>query len=261
MLDFHSHLIPGVDDGAESLDEALSGLQEMRSRGITEIITTPHFRASSLADPKRFEYEMGRIDAAWETLVGSASTDFPELTIRRGVELALDEPVGEIRDSRVRLGGSRFVLVEFPGFSVPPNSGSAITRLWKSGLFPIIAHPERYQNVHSDLNELREWKRSGALLQLNAGSVIGAYGNRIQERAWRCVANGLVDYISSDYHSRGECLIARASAEFRRKGAEEQFKLLGSVNGDRLLAGLLPVPVQPHISPKRGWRRFFPGKR
>ncbi len=261
MLDFHNHLIPGVDDGAESLAQSLDGVRAMQRAGISHVITTPHFRASISVDPRRFEVEMHRIDEAWRTLDQAAKTSFPGLTLARGVELALDERIDRIPDERLTLGSSGFVLVEFPAFSIPPFSSGALGRLRNSGVIPIVAHPERYHNVGPDLGVLREWREAGAFLQMNCGSVVGAYGKHVQQAAWRILAKGMADFLCSDYHSRGECLTTVAEREFNSRGSAVQFEIMARTNGVRMLSGLLPLPVPPTLGGKpKGWRRFLPFK-
>jgi protein-tyrosine phosphatase len=257
LLDFHNHLIPGVDDGAASLEEALAGLEKMHQQGFRTVITTPHLRASTLKQPKAFEEEMGRIDEAWEKLQTAAKARFPDIQLDRGVELALDEPIDSADDPRVRLGGSRFMLVEFPYFTIPPNSSQALVRLRKAGVTPIVAHPERYGNIEDDLKTLYEWKRSGAFLQLNAGSIVGAYGSRIERTAWRCLRAGLVDYLCSDYHSRGNCLTDHARKRLAERDGNSQFNSLAVLNGRRLLEGLEPTPVEPLGGGESRWWRLI----
>jgi protein-tyrosine phosphatase len=257
LLDFHNHLIPGVDDGAASLEESLSGIGRMRAQGITHIITTPHFRASILARHEQFQSEMGRIDEAWRVLQSAVAEGFPDVVLHRGVELALDEPIDSVSDVRIHLAGSRFVLVEFPYFMIPPNSSRALVRLRQGGVTPIVAHPERYQNVDADLAVLYEWKRSGAFLQLNAGSIVGAYGPRVERLGWKCLRAGVVDYLSSDYHSRGTCLTEGAKKRLGERSGVSQFETLAVFNGDRLLNGLDPTPVTPLPQRQSRWQRLI----
>src|SRR5687767_14959725 len=114
MLDFHNHLIPAVDDGSASLEESLVAVERMVVQGITHVITTPHFRASTAKNPSEFESEMARIDSSWQLLVEAAREKFPQIKLDRGVELALDDPNPIAGDHRLRLAGTRFILVEFP---------------------------------------------------------------------------------------------------------------------------------------------------
>jgi protein-tyrosine phosphatase len=118
-------------------------------------------------------------------------------------------------------------------------------RLVASGITPIVAHPERYKNIDAALEKLREWKSVGAYLQLNAGSLVGAYGKPVEALAWKCVRLGVVDYLCSDYHSRGKLLIGAAEAALARQRGETQLHFLSEINGERLQNGSPPLPVPP----------------
>jgi len=256
VLDFHNHMIPGVDDGSSSIEESLLALEKMWEQGITHVITTPHFLASTLKAPTEFESQMQLIDESWRRLVAAVTESFPQMKLDRGVELALDDPNPLVADARIRLAGTRFVLVEFPYFTVPPNSTQPLIHLRSSGVTPIVAHPERYENIGADLNQLLEWKHAGAFLQLNAGSLVGAYGTRVERAAWHCLKAGVVDYLSSDYHARGTCLSGGAGERLAARGGGDQLKALTEYNGDRLLQGLDPTPVVPLGRPDSRWRRL-----
>ena len=228
----------------------------MWDQGIRHVITTPHFRASTISKADEFEAHMSRIDEGWEALVAAVAMSFPEMRMDRGVELALDEPMFPVSDRRLRLAGTKFILVEFPSFTIPPNSARALAQLARLGATPIIAHPERYENVGHELGLLIDWKQSGAFLQLNAGSLLGVYGSRPEKRAWEYLEAGVVDYLSSDYHSRGRCLVFEAEKRIADRGGESQFRILSSVNGTRLLAGIEPSPVPPLVRTQSRWERL-----
>jgi protein-tyrosine phosphatase len=256
VLDFHNHMIPTVDDGSASIEESLVALEEMWDQGITHVITTPHFAASTVKQLAEFESKMARIDASWEALKQSVRDNFPRMKLDRGVELALDDPIPIVADARLRLARTRFVLVEFPYLTIPQNSIEPLARLKRSGVTPIVAHPERYENIQPYLETCRAWKHAGAFLQLNAGSLVGAYGAKVEKNAWRCLEAGLVDYISSDYHARGRCLVAGARDRLSARGGNSQVKTLAEYNGQRLIEGLDPTPVVPLEPPESGWRRL-----
>jgi len=257
VLDFHNHIIPGVDDGSESLENSLAALEQMWAQGITHVIATPHFLASVMKDRAQFDLRMGEIDSAWELLAQSAREKFPQMRLDRGVELALDDPNPVATDPRLRLAGTRFMLVEFPNFTIPPNSVQPLAHLRRNGVTPIVAHPERYENLNAHYQTFSEWKQAGAFLQMNAGSLIGAYGLRVERNAWRCLRAGLVDYLSSDYHARGNCLVAEARAELASKGGGSQLRALSGLNGRRLVQGLDPTPVDPFARPESYWQRLM----
>ena len=245
MLDFHNHLIPAVDDGSTSIEESLAAVERMSAQGITHIITTPHFQASTVKRPAEFNAAMKGIDAGWEILVDAVRKNFPRMKLDRGVELALDDPDPVATDTRLRLAGTRFVLVEFPWFNIPTNSVQPLKRLKANGVTPIVAHPERYDNTDPAFQILRDWRQVGAFLQLNAASLTGGYGPRIERNAWQCLRLGLVDFLSSDYHARGVCAVAGARERVVARGGEGLLRTLAGGNGDQLLGGLDPIPIGP----------------
>src|SRR6266513_1749385 len=107
MLDFHNHLIPGVDVGAPTLDVSQAGIQEMRQQGVDQIITTPHFRASMLTEPAALAAYIEQVDTAWESLRSAAARKWPDLTLARGFEILLDSPEPQFADPKMCLGNSR----------------------------------------------------------------------------------------------------------------------------------------------------------
>jgi protein-tyrosine phosphatase len=228
----------------------------MWEQGITHVIATPHLRASNTKLPADFQRKLGEIDARWCELVNAATERIPKMKLDRGVELALDDPDPVVADPRLRLAGTGFVLVEFPWFTIPPNSTHPFERLRAGGYTPIVAHPERYENVDEKLDVLRDWKLQGALLQLNAGSLVGAYGPTIEGRAWQVLEAGLADYLCSDYHARGICLIRAGRERIAARDQNFPVKTLSGRNGERLLDGLPPVPVPPLREKKSRWTRL-----
>jgi protein-tyrosine phosphatase len=256
MLDFHNHLIPGVDDGAANIEESRSGLQAMIADGITEIIATPHITAS-LALSGALDRYQNRIAEGWGELQSLVSAEFPQVPIHRGFEVMLDVPHPRLDDPLLRLAGTTFVLVEFPFMNIPPNSGYALRELVDAGLIPIIAHPERYSNMEESMRLIEEWRAAGAYLQINAGSLVGAYGPCARRIAWLLLEDGNADYLCSDYHSRGRCSIGAAKSAILERGLDSQLATLAA-NSERVVRGERPVSVAPFTGePPSRWRRIF----
>lgn len=251
--DLHSHLVPGVDDGARTLDEALEAVEAMTRTGVRRLVTTPHLQASVLEDGEAREAQIQRVQAAFRLLAAAVETRFPEVILRCGFEIMLDVPDPDLSDSRTRMGGTRFVLVEWPRLRVPPGTEAVITRIRRSGWIPILAHPERYHGLDPALALPRRWKAAGALLQVNHGSLVGRYGTEPRDRALRLVQAGLGDYLSSDYHPRpGFPLKVRDSWDlFREMEAEESFLALTRTNPQRLMNDQEPLPV-PGFKARQG---------
>lgn len=259
MIDFHSHLMPAVDDGAASLDESREALARMREAGVTALVTTPHFQASRTDDPARLAKGLEELDRGWEQLRALAAEEFPDLRVERGVELMLDSPRPVLDDERLRLAGTKFVLVEFPFQGVPPGAGRALFDLKVAGWPPVLAHPERYtQPGPGGLAGPDEWRRVGAALQVNWGSLAGRYGKGPHDLAWALLERGWADYLSSDYHARGRLGVETARGLILARGGEHQLELLTEQNPARLLRGEPPLPVPP-LAPRRRsvWGRLF----
>ena len=262
--DFHNHLIPGVDDGAQDAEFSAGALGAFRREGVLRLITTPHFDGALTQQPERLAARMAELDAGWDVLCGLVSADAElngsPLRVERGVELMLNVPDPDCSDARVRLAGTHFVLVEFQGLQLPPvNAAMAMGFIRKAGWIPVLAHPERYRNLES-LAPLWEFLTAGALLQVNAGSLFGDYGSTAQSRAQEILAHGLASYVCSDYHARGEPGSARFARALGEAGFAEQAELLLGENPGRLLADEAPLPVppvttQPHHVP--WWRKML----
>lgn len=258
MIDFHNHLLPGVDDGAADLGQTRTALEAYRAQGATAVIATPHFQASLLQRPERAHAALAAIDAAWEAARELAAAEFPGVRLERGVELMLDTPEPELDDPRLRLAGTRFALVEFPFMTVPPHASNVLFELQMRGWTPVLAHPERY--LGGEPGAVDEWKRVGALLQVNAGSLLGKYGPGPRAEGWRLVERGAVDYLGSDFHARGTLHLAGGRAALEAAGGAEQALLLLETNPGRLLEGLPPIPVPP-LGPPRSLLGRLLGRR
>ena len=245
MIDFHNHVIPGVDDGATDEAEAASALRAFLAHNTRQIIATPHVNGSLTLRREAIEERLAEIDAGWARLQAVAREHAPEMEIHRGAEIMLDTPEPDLSDDRLRLAGTHFALCEYPFMTVPPNSTGVLNRLLDAGVTPIIAHPERYVGVDTKCTLPLRWRAAGALLQVNAGSLTGRYGEQARYNAFALLENALADYICSDFHSRGRPSSSGAAKLITEAGGSEQLQLLTQVNPSRLLQGELPLPVSP----------------
>lgn len=247
LRDLHSHLIPGVDDGAPELDDALEGVARMIDAGIGAIVTTPHLRGSLTRDPAEMERVLAVEDDAWTTLSEAVAERHPDLRLERGHEVRLDVPDPDLSDPRLRLAGTSYALVEWARFRIPPASRAALEGLCEEGVRPILAHPERYSELLEDPDLVESWRSAGALFQVNHGSLVGRYGADARRRAFALLERGWVDLLSSDFHGHAaEPLpVEEAREALEHAGGEEAFRLLTEENPRRVLDDeeLLPVPA------------------
>lgn len=245
IVDFHSHLIPGVDDGAMDVEESLEGVRALAEQGVSTAIVTPHLDASLTLDEADLNARLAEIDAGWAAHQAAAAADEPAIRLGRGVELSLDTPHPVIEDVRLLLDGGPFLLLEFPFMAVPPHSARAVRTLRDLGVIPVIAHPERYHNLGDPVRQVGEWRDAGAYVQVNGASLLGRYGKRAREHALVLLRHGWADYLASDYHSRGDPQVRLYEEALLESGGDEQATLLMRGNPNRLLQGRAPLPVPP----------------
>ncbi len=247
IVDLHSHLVPGVDDGARSVDAVLEGVGRMAERGVRTIVTTPHLDGSLTRDSSLLEDFLSQVDEAFEEARRAVGERYPEIGFFRGHEVALDVTRPDLSDARIRLGDSDAVLVEWPWLRIPPRTPSIVRGLRSQGVRPLIAHPERYRGYRSDLELPGEWRAEGAFLQVTFGSLAGRYGPVACSIAAHLLRRGWADCLATDFHARPQLrlYVRAAREEFRRLGAEEAWKLLTSTNPRRISEGEEPLPVPP----------------
>jgi protein-tyrosine phosphatase len=251
VTDLHSHLVPGVDDGAANLAEALAALDRFVDAGVRTIVTTPHLPGSHTVAPAVLAADLEHVDEAFRSLHDAASTRHPGLALHLGREIMLDTPAPVLSDPRTRLAGGPCVLVELPLMVIPPRVPDAIASLRRNGWRPVIAHPERYRGLAGSLEQAGEWRRVGALLQVNAASLLGHYGRGAATLATALLERGWCDLVASDYHARGPLELAAAAAWLRERAGDEAVWLLLRENPQRIFAGEDPLPVAASVAPAR----------
>lgn len=194
LIDIHCHILPKIDDGAKSVEEAVNILKEARRQGITRMIVTPHYR------PDMFEPAMKRVLFSYRNLRDLAKEMNIHLSL--GCEYFRNERMIEDLEEKRRptMAGSRYVLTEFSTHDTYPTIRNCIYDLVTHGYRPIIAHVERYFCCQ-ELEKVLELKELGARIQLNAGSVLGEEGWKQKQFCQQLMKNGAVDFIASDTHN------------------------------------------------------------
>ncbi|HET7457156.1 MAG TPA: CpsB/CapC family capsule biosynthesis tyrosine phosphatase [Gemmatimonadaceae bacterium] len=232
MIDIHSHLLPGVDDGSPSVEVSVGVLERFASEGVELLVCTPHLNASDASTVAHEEYR--RI---FERLRAAAPAT-PKLAL--GWEIMLDVPGADLAAPHLTLGDSRAVLVEFARTGVPARAADELFRLRMSGVVPVLAHPERYWGCTAE--QVRAWRQAGAVIQMDAIMLLGS--GPMAQMARQLLEEGLVDCIASDNHGDGRS-VAAARDWLLEMGATEQASLLTRTNADRVLRNLDPIPVAP----------------
>jgi protein-tyrosine phosphatase len=234
VIDLHSHLLPAVDDGARTVEQAVATLHEMARHGVTDVCLTPHLAAS-----RAEEGVPSRHDAAFELLRGSAPR---EPALHRGTELMLDRPLGEgaAANPAVRLGGTRYILVEFPRMVAGAAVSNALAHVVSLGLVPVLAHPERYTSC--SVHAVDRWRRLGAFMQVDATTLLSPRGRG--ERARQLIATGLADILAADNHGDAR-MLAAGRRMVEEQGGDVQADLLTRYNPAAILADQPLRMVEP----------------
>lgn len=235
LVDIHCHILPGVDDGAQALKDALELLRMAHGDGVSAMILTPHYRGHY----RKHTPEILR--QRFAELRASVQKELPQMELYLGSEAAWERDLGEkIAENRVlTLHGSPYVLLEFEFGCMRSHVTDGVMDVVSCGYTPIIAHAERYDIFRRDRTLVDEVLSMGALVQLNADSVLGKRGFALKRCCHRLLKQGKVHFIASDAHdSQNRPPLLRECFEYvsKRYGEDYAWVLLRD-NARALLSG------------------------
>jgi protein-tyrosine phosphatase len=197
MIDIHSHIIPGIDDGAQNIDVTLSMLKNAEEDGTKKIIATPHYCMGY------GEATIEEVKVLVKDLNDKVKEENIDIEIYSGQEVYFSENI--INDYKRGIIGtlndSRYMLIEFPMYKFNSNIFDVIYELQIMGIIPIIAHPERYSYIIDDPSSVNKFIDEGYLFQVNAGSIEGKFGKRVKRTAELLITNKIYSFIGSDAHN------------------------------------------------------------
>jgi tyrosine-protein phosphatase YwqE len=193
MVDMHSHVLPGIDDGAKTLEESVALVKKMMALGIKKIIATPHIMSDY------YKNTAETINSALKILKSELEKEKIDIVVEAAAEHYFDETFEDLVNNRkLMVMGDNYVLFEFSFISKPPNAIPVIQKLKDLGYKPILAHPERYP--YMDLEQFKTLHDWGLSFQMNTISLTGYYGKEVKKMAENLVDHELIDFISSDMH-------------------------------------------------------------
>ncbi len=231
MIDFHSHILPGIDDGSRSYDETVKLLLEAKEIGFTKIISTSHYALDCYETP---EYKRKELV---EQL--NLENKFPEIIL--GSEIFLTYNILDLLKeyNASTINGTNYILFELPLRHHFMNLRDLIIKLQENDYRLILAHPERYSIVQNDFNLLRELKEMGVLLQSNYGSILGIYGGTAKKTLKKMLKEDLVDFFGSDVHRENTIYpkIPKAIKKISKYVSEEKLEELINNNAEKILNG------------------------
>ncbi|CAG0985417.1 MAG: capsular biosynthesis protein [Bacteroidetes bacterium] len=195
--DMHSHLIPGIDDGAKDLEQSIEMIRAFKELGYKKIITTPHIMSDYYKNTPDI------ILNGLEKVKNELAKNHIEIEIEAAAEYYLDENFEEkIKTKKLLSFGKNYVLFELSMFSEPPHLANVIFELQVAGYTPVLAHPERYPYWHKNIDQYDELRSKGVLLQLNLLSLTGAYSAEVKKTAQKLIDFRKIDFCGSDAHSK-----------------------------------------------------------
>lgn len=243
MIDIHCHILPGLDDGASDLSESLAMAQTAVNCGVTAIVATPHFRGEWES-----MQQLERMVSRYRQLSQAISQVGLPLGLYPGAEiLCLPETVEMARQQELpTLGDTRYMLTEFFFDENLWFMEQTLAGISGCGYIPVVAHPERYEAIQRDPTVIGGWFHKGYVIQLNKGSILGAFGRRPQQAARWLLGGGLAHIIASDAHSsyRRTTDMGLLREMLLERYPEEYVHVLLEQNPERLVRGENMVPSE-----------------
>ena len=252
MIDIHSHLLPGVDDGASSMQVAVDMLAIYAQLGFTKIVATPHLVAELDSVYREAVRDALDLVAPYAKRLG--------LQVVQGYEIRLNPEVPRFIEAAhpITMGYTNVVLTDLAGSSWPSFTEDIIFQIQSTGCKVILAHPERYTAIQQHPEMALDLFNRGVILQTTIGSYCGAFGRRAKKAAETLLDLQVVQVVATDAHSAGDRMAAVPDGLQRLEDllGVDQLRCLLIDAPNAILAGSdLPQPVQP-IS--RSWRNRLP---
>jgi len=217
MIDVHHHLLYGLDDGAETIEDSIAMAKMAVEDGITHVVCTPH-----ASHRYKFRQEENAVRLA--SLRAELASRGVPLVLGQGCDLHLSWD--NIQDAKANpakysINGKQYILVELPDQFIPAGLSDTFIDLQSAGLMPIVTHPERNPAVQRDPSKMKAWLEEGVLVQVTAGAVLGRFGSKAQALSHRFLENRWVHIIATDAHNTSS----------RPPKMREAFELIGKTFG------------------------------
>ena len=235
MIDIHSHILAGIDDGAKTLEDGLAIVRELASQGVTEIIATPHYIDETIyVSPKQKNQQL------LTQLKKALKDEKIDVKVYLGNEIYICNRIDELVESGqiATMDGSEYILVEFPMSEKFPSYEDILYDLTLKGYKVILAHPERYTITQDDFSILERLVEMGVLLQCNTGSFIRQYGKHAEKLAVKLAKKRMIFALGSDIHrTRKRNEIELAIKKLRKYYSEDDLEQILDKNPRKIING------------------------
>ncbi len=197
MIDIHSHILPGLDDGENDEKKVLNIIKQMSQNGVKTVFATPHY-LDGMYNNKQID-----IFTATEKLKKLIQLNGIEIDLRQGCEIYLvPDSYKDLEKENYCYSETNYCLVECNINSLESDVYRNIYHILRKGYRPILAHPERYSFIMKSIRAARELIQKDILLQINSGSLLGVYGKTVKSTAWKLLNYGYAHFVASDTHAK-----------------------------------------------------------
>lgn len=233
IIDLHNHTLPGVDDGAKTIEEAVKNIEYLSKRGVEKIVLTSHYIVNS-----KYDSNVEKRSEILETLKAETSDLNVEIYLGNEVFVTDAETLLDLikRGEITTLNKSKYLLIELPLNQRMHNIENIICELNDHGYVPIIAHPERYIYIQKDYRRIRRLLEYDCLLQSNLYSITGYYGSSAKRTIKKLLKENYVSFIALDFHhTPSDDRIEKALKKLKKIKSERELKKLLYDNPLRVL--------------------------
>ncbi|WP_338487518.1 tyrosine-protein phosphatase [Ruoffia tabacinasalis] len=257
IIDLHSHLIPNVDDGAQTIEQSLELARQAVNEGVEHMVLTPHHRNGAYLNRKNDVIRYAKNLQEQYEQAGINLKVYPSQEIRLTEHFLDDLYNGDLLSLD---GAGKYYLIEFPSDRVPSNTNEVFQELISAGITPVIAHPERNHELSSDLHLLYELVQMGCLSQITTSSYSGYYGETLVANSQQMIQHNLAHILASDVHHMKhrpmnvQSAFARLDQEYGQETVQYYKDNARNIfNGDKVNK---KKPIEPK-KPRKKWFRLF----
>jgi len=250
FVDIHSHVLYGMDDGAQTMDESVAMLDLAAASGTTDLVATPHANSQYVFQPELIAQQLAELQ--------------PRTRVRLHPGCDFHLSASNIQDALARpekytINHGAYLLVEFPELGVFRAAGEILRELLEAGMVPIISHPERNEHLRNQVADLGRWVEEGCCLQVTAASLTGVFGPAARRGAEALIERGLVHIVASDAHNTRQRtpVLQTAYEQLSERWGEEAVRPLFVENPAAVVAseGMAFEPAD--LRGRRKWYQFW----
>ena len=200
LIDIHNHILPGIDDGAKTVEESIALINAFSEFGVKHFIATPHIMHNYYPNNRE---TIGKSLSLLKN--GLQINNMTDVSITAAAEHMIDSDFESILErGEIMPLGNNYLLIEMSYLQASINFDAAVQKISKHKYFPILAHPERYIFLHRNLKKHYKYKKQGLLYQLNLLSLSNYYGKEVQQMAYKLLGADLINFVGSDIHNMNQ---------------------------------------------------------